>query len=354
MTISRYGSGAYRPEPVGGSVEHVSVRTLQQSPSQRDRSHALGRTAAVAGPLVAAAASVLAARAVPFVGALMWGLVLGAVVANLVAGRTVLGEWASTAKVMLRLGIVLLGLQLSLATVAGLGVGGVVVIVATVTVTFTTTRWVGRRMGLEEDLVTLVAAGFSICGAAAVAAVQGPVRAKERNVVTAVALVTVFGTLTLFGVPWLADLLGLSEQRAAVWAGASIHEVAQVVAASSLIGGAAYPVASAVKLGRVVLLAPVTAVVARGRRTPGVSVVPWFVTAFVAACLLASTGWLPAAATSVASTAATALLAAGMFGLGLGMGVRDLLAIPPRVVLLAAVATVVALAVPLGLVLLLL
>lgn len=351
-----------RPDVSSSGAAPAGAAPSGAAPSGAASSGAVRVLVGVVGPVLAALLAYAAARQVPYVGALMWGLLLGGLVANLAPGAGVLPRWASAAKVMLRLGIVLLGLQLSLATVAGLGVGGLVVIVATVATTFSVTRWAGRRMGLEEDLVTLVAAGFSICGAAAIAAVQEPLRASQKHVVTAVALVTVFGTGALFLVPWAGEELGLGEQATAVWAGASIHEVAQVVAASSLIGGAAYPVASAVKLGRVVLLAPVAAIVARGGRasgprTPGAArrgVVPWFVTGFVLACLVGSLGVVPDAARAASAQAATLLLAAGMFGLGLGLRLRDLREISPRALALACLATAVALLVPLGLVVVLL
>lgn len=305
---------------------------------------------ALAGPVAAALVAVLLGTLVPFVSALMWGLALGVVVANVLPGHRLAAGWSAAAKVMLKLGIVLLGMQLSLSAVAAIGLPGVVVIGSTVAITFTATRWAGRRMGLAEDLVTLVAAGFSICGAAAIAGVQESVNATARHVGTAVALVTVFGTGSMLFVPWAGGALGLSDEQVAVWAGASIHEIAQVVAASSLIGAAAYPIASAVKLGRVALLAPVAAVVAprsSGSRMPSV---PWFVTGFVLACLLGSTGIVPELGTQLVARAATGLLAAGMFGLGLGLSVRELTSISRDTVALATFATAVALSVPLALV----
>jgi uncharacterized integral membrane protein (TIGR00698 family) len=309
--------------------------------------------AVIAGPTVSAALALVAAAAVPMVSALMWGLLAGALAGNLLSHHRLVGEWANVAKTMLRLGIVLLGLQLSITTIARVGVPGVVIIVATVAVTFTTTRVVGRRLGLDGDLVTLVAAGFSICGAAAVAAVQDAVGASQRHVSAAVALVTLFGTAAMFFVPWAADFLRLGDEAAAVWAGASIHEVAQVVAASSMIGPSAYAVASGIKLGRVVLLAPVAAIIGRGDRPKGSSV-PWFVTGFLLACVVGSTGVITPGLVSTSRWAATALLAAGMFGLGLGLTVKDLLRVRPKALVLAGFATLVALVVPLLLILMLL
>ncbi len=307
---------------------------------------------ALIGPALAAVLALLLGAVVPFVSALMWGLAVGVVVANLIPGHRLLTEWAAPAKLMLKLGIVLLGFQLSLSAVAAIGLPAVVVIGSTVTVTFTATRWLGRRMGLADDLVTLIAAGFSICGAAAIAGVQEAIGATNRHVGTAVALVTLFGTATMIFVPWAGSSLGLNPDQVAVWAGASIHEVAQVVAASSLIGAAAYPIASAVKLGRVALLAPVAAIVTPRTRGSRVPAVPWFVTGFVVACLIGSTGLVPELAETIASRAANGLLAAGMFGLGLGLSLRELTSISRGALGLASFATGMALSVPLVLIVL--
>lgn len=321
----------------------------------RSANRTLTRAASAgAGPSFAALVSIALSVLVPGFSPLMWGLLVGILVANIAGSGILVKRWAGVSKVLLRLGIVLLGLQLSLRTVGELGLAGVAVIAVTVTTTFTGTRWFGRRLGMERDLVTLIATGFSICGAAAVAAVQDSIGAKQRDVGFAVALVTIFGTITLFLVPWAARLFALSDDQAAVWAGASIHEVAQVVAASSLIGSVAYPIASAVKLGRVMLLAPVAAYVSRGHASGKLVVIPWFVTGFVGACLIGSSGVISGDAAVGAVWLTNGLLAAGMFGLGLGLTLRDLMNIPIAAFLLATVATTIVVAVPFTIVMFLL
>lgn len=163
----------------------------------------------------------------PMLGALLLALAFGAVLAN--SGRVgsrFLAEQATTAKWMLRAGVVMLGLRLPFQEITSIGGTGLLVVATTVSATYIFTRRIGVRMGLDEGLVTLLAAGFSICGAAAIAAVSDAVRAPQRDVALAVAMVTVFGGLMIVFVPWTATLLGLDNLQTAVWAGASIHEVA--------------------------------------------------------------------------------------------------------------------------------
>jgi uncharacterized integral membrane protein (TIGR00698 family) len=252
--------------------------------------------------------------------------------------------------------VVLLGLKIAISDVVALGPAGLAVVLVTVVTTYAVTQVAGRLFGVDRELTTLVAAGFSICGAAAIAAVESSVRARGRDVALAVAMVTVFGTAMIAVVPGLGHLLGLTDRQTAVWAGASIHEVAQVIAAASLIGPAAAAAAMTVKLARVALLAPVQLVSARicrhdgDRRGP---VVPLFLVGFVVAVAVRSTGVVPASMLSLASAITTLLLSAAMFGLGTGVVARHLWPVPARALGLACVATLTAGGTSLGLVTLL-
>ncbi|NKY57332.1 YeiH family protein [Nocardia flavorosea] len=308
-------------------------------------------TAYMAALSVAAAALAVSTQ-MPLPGPLMLSLVAGIVVANtpLSGGETMRAAHAA-GRTLLRAGVVVLGLRISGADILAVGAAGIAVVVLTVLCTYTATEWLGRRLGLDRDLVTLVAAGFSICGAAAIAAVNDTVRGRERNVAVAVALVTVFGTVMMVAVPGAASVLGLTTAQTAVWSGASIHEVAQVAAAASLAGGGVLALAMTIKLGRVVLLAPVFLAASRGRGRPSAArAVPWFVVGFVLAVALRSTGVLPAAAIGAAEGLTTVLLAAGMFGLGLAIRFKELWPVPPAALGLAAASTAVAAGVPLFLV----
>ncbi len=214
--------------------------------------------------------------------------------------------------------------------------------------------------GLSRSQTLLIAGGFSICGAAAAAAVDGVIESEDDELVTSVALVVLFGTAMIPLLPLLAGWIGLGPARAGMWAGASIHEVAQVVAASGVIGGGALALGVVVKLGRVLMLAPVLAVISlrerrlrsrsrgvggpergsaaigRGGRPP---LVPLFVVGFVALMAARTSGLVPSAALSLAKPVETALLTIAMFALGTGVRVDSLRRVGPRPFVLAAVTT---------------
>lgn len=295
---------------------------------------------------VAAATAVAfaAARLVPAVSALTLAVVLGVLAGpRLPATAAGLG-WAT--KKFLRLGVVLLGLQLGLGQVLGLGGGTVLAVVATVLVAFFGTLLVGRALGVSPGLGLMVATGFSICGASAIAAMDSVTDNDKRDVATAVTLVTLYGSAAIGLVPLLGGLLGLRPEQLGAWAGVSVHEVAQVVAAASPAGAAAVGIAVVVKLTRVVLLAPMVAgvsVVQRrragttGSRPP---IVPLFVVGFLATMVLRTTGVVPPAALQVGSVATTLLFAGALFGLGSQVRLGALLRTGRRGLVLGALSTV--------------
>ncbi|MFI9308558.1 YeiH family protein [Streptomyces triculaminicus] len=229
-------------------------------------------------------------------------------------------------KRLMRVGIVLLGLKLSLDDVLGLGWATVAMVLAVVAATFFGTLWLGRRLGLRGDQPLLIATGYSICGASAIGAVSEVSGSDEEDVATSVALVTLCGTLAIAVLPLLHHPLGLGDAQFGRWAGASVHDVGQVVATAQTAGQAALGDAVLVKLMRVALLAPLVAAVAvsaRGRRRGVVQasgkrppLVPLFVLGFLAMVAVRTTGLVPGAVLDAAQHAQELLLAAALFGLG--------------------------------------
>lgn len=289
------------------------------------------------------------AKLVPVASPLLVTVLVGALVTNTIGVADALRPGlAFTGKKLLRVGIVLLGLQVSLRDIADLGIGMLGVVVAVVVGGLVTAEFAGRALGIRPPLRSLIGAGFSICGAAAVAGVEGvlPER-RQEDVVTAIALVVVFGTSMIALVPLVAAALGLDPHTAGLWAGASVHEVAQVVAVGGIVGHGALAVAVVVKLARVLMLAPVAIWFGRrarlqghdreGARTP---LVPLFVLGFLAAVLLRTTGMIPNDALTWASAIQTVLLAAAMFALGCDVRFSTLRQVGGRPVGLAAIVTV--------------
>jgi uncharacterized integral membrane protein (TIGR00698 family) len=245
---------------------------------------------------------------------------------------------------VLRFAIILLGLQLTAAQVVEVGVTGVAVIVATLAGTFAFTIWLGGRLGVGRKLTELIAAGTSICGASAVIAVNAVTGAEDEDVAYAVACVTVFGSIAMFAYPLLPALLHLDPHAFGLWSGASIHEIAQVVAASFQDGRAAGEFGTIAKLTRVMMLAPVVLTLgllatrratgpAQGRNSPPM---PWFVLGFIAMVGLNSVISIPSDSKAAIVTATSFLLSMALAAMGLETDIRKLRAKGLRPLLLGA------------------
>lgn len=249
------------------------------------------------------------------------------------------------AKKVLRAGIVLLGFRLSLGELGKLGPRALVAVVAVVIATFFGTQWLAHRLGLSRSLGLLMATGYSICGASAIAAVEPFADASEEEVAYSIALVTLCGTLAIVVLPGLGTLLGLTVTEYGAWIGASVHDVGQVVAAASTRGEVSLKVATLVKLTRVALLAPLLAGVAlAARRRQGAvalagakrpPLLPLFIVLFLAASAITSTGVLTARVLVDIKNAETILLGMGLVGLGSNVDLRKLRAVGGRPLVLA-------------------
>ncbi len=252
------------------------------------------------------------------------------------------GAWAPgltfSAKSLMRLGIALLGLKLSLKDIAGLGLVGILTTIGVVVLAFFGTLLLGRAMNLPGRLPLLIATGFAICGASAIGAMSGVVRAKKEETATAIALVTLCGTLAIAVLPLLWHPLGMTSLQFGHWVGAGVHDVGQVVATASIAGSAALAVAVVVKLTRVLLLAPIVGIAAfRERRrtvlvggddsqtTQRPPLIPVFVAAFIGAVLVRSFVPLPEVLLSAADILQTTVLALALVALGSAVHLRSLL-----------------------------
>ena len=301
---------------------------------------------------VGVALAMAAHHFVSSVGVLTWAVLIGALAANLdlipIAAQPGL---RIALKKLLRVGVVLLGFSLSLTAIAALGAPVIALVVTTLGCTLIFTWWLGLKMKVGPARSLLIATGFSICGASAIAGMERTADADEDDVATAITMVTLCGTLAMITIPLLQAPLGLTDRQLGIWAGASVHEVGQVVAAAGPAGATAVALAVVVKLTRVLLLAPVVAIVSAARRrtqpdgegtTDGrPPLVPLFVLGFLACVLLRTSGIVPDGVLDVISTLQTITLAAALFALGTGVHIGKLVHSGGRPLALGMVSTLV-------------
>ena len=306
-----------------------------------------GLAVAAAGLALAFAAHLLIPAVPILTFCVLFGLVIGQIPAAQPALDGVLKPGLGlAARRLLRIGVVLLGLKLSLGDVIDLGGPTLLAVLVVVVLTFAGTLAMGRLARLPGDQPLLLAAGFAICGVSAIGAMAGVTRSKPAEIAIPAALVTLCGSLAIAVLPMLHAPLGLSDLQFGAWAGASVHDVGQVVAVAQTAGASALALAIAVKLTRVVLLAPLVAGVGLYRRyrrpVPVVAgeasaarppIVPLFVLGFLAAIAVRTLLPVPDTALEIADAVQTILFGLALVALGSSIRIVSLVRTSGRAVL---------------------
>jgi uncharacterized integral membrane protein (TIGR00698 family) len=280
---------------------------------------------------------------------ILLGIIAGNTFFPAIATHTASGVDFSKSR-LLRIGIVLYGTRITFQQIGAIGWAGALIDTLTIAMTFVLAVQLGTRVfKLDRQTSMLIGAGSAICGAAAVMATEPVVRGQAHKVSVAVATVVVFGTLSMFIYPMLYPYLGLSEHAYGIYAGSTIHEVAQVVAAGRSVSDAAANTAVIEKMLRVMMLAPFLLLLTsaeRGRATATDCAtsadrtriaIPWFALAFVAVSAVNSLHIAPVRWTDALVQIDTALLATAMGALGLRTHVGAVKQAGTRPLLLAAV-----------------
>jgi uncharacterized integral membrane protein (TIGR00698 family) len=295
-----------------------------------------------------------AGRASPISGISM-AIVLGLVIANVVRLPGALRPGlAFSVKRILRLGIILAGIRLSVFDVLKLGAWGIPVVAVIVAVALFASHALARAIGVSDNLGTLAAASTAICGVTAALSVGPVIEAEESEVAYTVANVTLFGLVAMLAYPYLAHgLFGAHSGSVGLFLGTGIHDTSQVMGAALSYkelfrDEAAFRVATVTKLTRNVFLVAVVPLLAYlharrtghgGRRIRVARLFPVFVLGFLAMAIVRSIGDAGLAARGLAfgvfdaaawgavvkgvgETGATATLATAMAGVGLSTNLR--------------------------------
>jgi uncharacterized integral membrane protein (TIGR00698 family) len=270
-------------------------------------------------------------------------LVLGAILGNLGFIPAVCDAGLRfSSRSLLRLGIIVLGFQLSFSEVAHLGGKGFIAVIAVVVITFFGTQFIAKLLGVSPGLGLLTATGYSICGVSAVSAMTGAVDGDEEDATYAIALVTMFGSIAIFVLPILGHLFNMGNTRFGMWAGSSVHDVAQVVATATAYSKDSLSGAVIVKLTRVVLLAPLVAFYAYKHRrgtaqvpdAPRTSPLPLFIILFLVAVCVRTADVLSTRTLADFKNFEKICLALALVGLGAGVRISKLRVLGARPIVL--------------------
>ncbi|WP_259455738.1 putative sulfate exporter family transporter [Bacillus sp. PK3_68] len=235
-----------------------------------------------------------------------------------------------SSKVLLRAGIILLGFRLNLLDIAAAGYAVLATDVLVIAFTMTFILLLGKVFKLDKHLSMLIAAGTAICGAAAIIAVAPIIKNKQEHTAIAVSCIAILGTIGALLYIFLFPHLPISKYEYGVLTGATLHELAHVVAAAVPGGAESSQAAIVVKLGRVLLLIPVALIISliinrkelteKGLKSLPI---PWFIFGFLFASFINTLDFIPESVVTYLLLLSTYLLAMGMAGLGLNVNYKD-------------------------------
>jgi uncharacterized integral membrane protein (TIGR00698 family) len=251
-------------------------------------------------------------------------------------GRCVAGIEFS-ARTVLRLGVALLGVRVTLSDISSLGLVPVLTVVAGVATTILVGVIVARAIGLKPWFGLLSGGSVAICGASAALAVASVLPDRARNdseTILTVVTVTALSTVAMVVYPVLVSALGMDHVQAGIFLGGTIHDVAQVVGAGYTVSNEAGDIATYVKLLRVAMLLPVVlaigVVVARSGAAAGTGArvgLPLFLVGFVALMLANSAGVIPSAGVAAISEVSRWCLVTAIAALGMKTSFRTLFSV---------------------------
>ncbi|WP_445489282.1 YeiH family protein [Niallia sp. 03133] len=236
-----------------------------------------------------------------------------------------------SSKKLLRIGIILLGMRLNIVDIYHAGISVGVIAVICMVFSFFIVYVLARFFRVGKTLSILTACGTAICGAAAVIAIAPQLKAKQEETAVAAAAVAILGTVFTLGYTFLYAIFSFSSTEYGVFSGATLHEVAHVVAAASIAGQNALDIAVIVKLTRVALLIPVALIIGflnkkniRPKNKIGMAMnsIPWFIIGFLGMSAFHSTGLVSESLAQVIVNTAYLLMAMAMAGIGLQVDIK--------------------------------
>jgi uncharacterized integral membrane protein (TIGR00698 family) len=281
--------------------------------------------------------------------AMLFALLLGMSLNFLAEEGRCLPGIQMASSIVLRTGVALLGLRITIAQVEALGWHTIIMVVVSVTLTIFCGIGIARMMKLGNALGTLTGGAVAICGASAALAIASllPKHAHaERDASFTVIGVTALSTLAMILYPLLVSWLGLDHHAAGIFLGGTIHDVAQVVGAGYSLSQDTGDTATIVKLLRVAMLLPACLAIGLALHTRGATaahaapILPWFAVAFAVLVGISSLGWIPNEVIDVGSVLSRWCLVTAIAAIGMKTSLKSLVDMGLKPVMLIVIETV--------------
>jgi uncharacterized integral membrane protein (TIGR00698 family) len=284
-------------------------------------------------------------RLLPVVGGPVFGITLGIIIASLRKVPPSLNKGLKfTSRYILQLAVILLGFEMNMASVIRVGKQSIWIILLTLSAAFITVIFVGKFLGIQRKLSTLIGVGTAICGGSAIAAASSAIDADDQDISYSISTIFLFNVVAVFLFPLIGHLLKLTDSGFGMWAGTAINDTSSVVAAAYSYSSAAGNFATIVKLTRSLMIVPVTLVLALlySRASSSktnfnfVRVFPWFILGFLIASVISTLSLIPKEMIGVLSQAGRFLIITAMAAIGLNTNIQAFRKAGPRALLLGA------------------
>jgi uncharacterized integral membrane protein (TIGR00698 family) len=283
-----------------------------------------------------------------FFSSLIPGDIIGATVMALLVGMSlnpVLNKYKKfnsgvsyTGKIILRIGIVLMGVNMNFSEVVNVGKYSLFVMAFTMATAFGAGNLIGKIFGMNWKLTNLLAVSTAICGGSAVAAVGPVIKAKDEDIAYAISSTFIFDVLTVVVIPWIGLAIGMSAMGYGLWVGTAVNDTSSVVAAGYAFSEFAGNTAVIVKLTRTLFIIPYVLIFSviterieakseglHGRVSINLKkIFPYFILLFLVAVALRSTGIIPNTLVPALSKASKFCMVMALSAIGLKTSFKDI------------------------------
>jgi uncharacterized integral membrane protein (TIGR00698 family) len=276
----------------------------------------------------------------PIIGGAVFGIVIGIIINNFIGKPKAVEKGITfTSKKILQWAIIVLGAGLSLTQVWKTGLSSFSVMIFTLLSAFITAYGVGKLMGVQSNLKTLIGVGTAICGGSAIAAISPIIEADDMEIAYSVSTIFLFNVLAVLIFPPLGHLLGFSDSAFGLWAGTAINDTSSVVAAGYAYSNAAGAYATIVKLTRTTMIIPISLIfsfiVAYKKKKASMEdqevnysfkkIFPWFIIWFLVASLLNTIGIFPASSIPYINKIGKFMIVMALSAIGLNSDFKKML-----------------------------
>lgn len=273
------------------------------------------------------------------IGATVMALLVGMVLNPLICRYKQLNAGIGFAgKIVLRLGIILMGVNLNFSEVLSVGKYSLFVMIFTMATAFGAGNLIGKLFGTNWKLTNLLSVSTAICGGSAVAAVGPVIRAKDEDVAYAISSTFIFDVLTVVVIPWIGIALGMSSVGYGLWVGTAVNDTSSVVAAGYAFSEFAGNTAVIVKLTRTLFIIPYVLIFSiiterlearsecgNGRISVNLrKIFPYFIIFFLVVVAIRSTGIIPDALVGALSGTSKFCMVMALSAIGLKTSFGDI------------------------------